>query len=236
MTSMPLHRILVLVLIVGYVCATVGCLTLVPTPIATAILTETAISTKTLGPSATITSKPEPTVTITSTPEPSPTPYLGPNILFYIQEDNRLFSIYADGSNQQEIAQGINFLIAPDKKKLVYRTAETYFSNTDEVVIMDLTKGNVILRWRIPGYCDGFFMSSYFTWSPDSQKIAFTLTRHDGVDPAPNCDLEYNYQDMGIYQIDRQLEKPLILHLPIGISMILFMLTYRIHRIAQNFE
>jgi len=188
MTSKPIRKSLVFAIIWSVIIG--GCSTSTPAPIETA--TETAISTKTSIPSA----------TITSTPKPSPTPYNGPNILFYIEEDNRLFSIHADGSNQREIAQGVAFSVSPDKKKLVYRTAETYFSDTDEVVVMDLAAENIILRWQIPGYCDGFFMSSYFAWSPDSHKIAFTLTRHDGVDTAPNCELEYNYQDMGIYQID----------------------------------
>jgi len=163
-----------------------------PAPSPTVIATATAISTKTLVPSA----------TITSTPEPSPTPYNGPNILFYIEDDYKLFSIYADGSNQREIAQGILFSLSPDKKKVVYRTAETYASDTDEMIVMDLAQDKIILRLSIPGYCEGFFMSSYFAWSPDSQKIAFTLTRHDLVDPTPYCELEYDYQDNGIYQID----------------------------------
>jgi len=148
------------------------------------------------------TKTPAPPATITSTREPAPTPYDGPNILLYVQNDNRLFSVQADGSNQREIAQGIEFAVSPDRKKVVYRNAESYGRDTDQVFIIDLEHLNTVLRWNIPGYCDGFFMSSYFAWSPDSQKIAFTLTRHDLGDPSPYCELEYDYLDMGIYQID----------------------------------
>lgn len=192
MESKPLKKYLILTIMIWSVSAVIGCSTFTPIPTATMIATETATSTNT----------PIPSATTTSTPEPSPTPYIGSNILLYIEDDNRLFSIYADGSNPLEIVQGVHFSLSPDKQKVVYRTGDTYFSNTDEVVVLDLAKGNIIARWRIPGYCDGFFMSSYFAWSPDSQKIAFTLTRHDGIDTAPNCELEYDYQDMGIYQID----------------------------------
>lgn len=192
MTSKPLNNFLILTVTIWSIATIVGCSTLTPVRTQTVTATEAAISTKT----------PVPPATITSTPESSPTPYNGPNILFYIEDDNKLFSIYADGSNQREITQGYAFSISPDKKKLIYRTAVTFGGDTDEVVIMDLDQEEVILEWGIPGYCEGVFMSSHFEWSPDSQKIAFTLTRHDGVDSAPNCELEYNYQDMGIYQID----------------------------------
>src|SRR5688572_16376787 len=134
MTSKPIQKFLVFAIIWSVIIG--GCSTSTPAPIKTA--TETAISTKTAIPSA----------TITSTPKPSPTPYNGPNVLFYVEEDNRLFSIHADGSNQREIAQGVAFSVSPDKKKLVYRTAETYFSDTDEVVVMDLAAENIILRWQ----------------------------------------------------------------------------------------
>lgn len=192
MTSRLLNNFLILAATIWGITTVVGCSTFTPVRTQTVTSTETALSTKT----------PVPSGTIASTPEPSPTPYDGPNILFYIEDDNKLFSIYADGSNQREITQGYAFSISPDKKKLIYRTAVTYGSDTDVVVVMDLDQEDVILEWNIPGYCEGVFMSSYFEWSPDSQKVAFTLTRHDGVDSAPNCELEYNYLDMGIYQID----------------------------------
>ena len=174
-----------------------------PLPTPTAIATETATYTKT----------PFPSETITSTPEPSPTPYNGPNTLLYIQDDNQLSSINADGGNPREIAQGILFSISPDKKKIVYRTAERYASDQDEIIVLDVEQAEIVFRWRIPGYCEGFFMSSRFAWSPDSQRIAFILVRYDLVDPDPSCELEYNYEDMGIYQID--LTSATITHPPI---------------------
>lgn len=192
MTSKPLPKFLMLTITIWIVSAVVGCSALTPVPAPTAMATGTVISTKT----------PVPSATITSTPEPSPTPYNGPNILFYIQNDQKLFSVYADGGNQREIAQGVQFSFSPNKKKLVYRTAETFFSNDDEVIVLDLSQEEIIYRWNIPGYCEGVFTSSEFVWSPDSQRIAFTLTRYDGADPAQNCELEYDYEDMGIYQID----------------------------------
>jgi len=163
-------------------------------PTSTAIATEIATSTKTPFPSA----------TVTSTPEPSPTPYIGPNILLYIQDDNQLFSVNADGSNHHEIAQGLEFSISPDKKKIVYRTAQTLASDQDEMVVLDVEQEKVVFRWQIPAFCKGYFMSSLFTWSPDSQRIAFILDSYDLIDhPAPDCKLENTYKDMGgLYQID----------------------------------
>jgi hypothetical protein len=203
MTSKPLNKFLILTITIWSVSAVVGCSTFTPIPTATVIATETATFTKT----------PIPSVTITSAPQPSPTPYNGPKILFYVREDNQLFSINADGGNPREIAQGILFSFSPDKKKLVYRTAETYFSNEDEVVVWDLLQEEVIYRWSIPGYCEGVFKSSEFSWSPDSQRIAFTLTVYDAADALPNCGLQYNYEDMGIYQIDLMSTK--ITHPPL---------------------
>src|SRR5262245_50752915 len=184
MTSKPLNNFLLLTITFWSITTIVGCSALTPVSLPTVITTETAMSTKT----------PVPSATLTSTPEPSPTPYNGPDILFYIQDDNKLFSVHADGSNQHEIAQGIAFSVSPDKKKMVFRTAETYGSDSDEMVVIDLEQEKIILRWSIPGYCEGFFMSSYFTWSPDSRRIAFILVRYDLVDPTPDCELEYHYE------------------------------------------
>lgn len=192
MTSKSLNKFWILTITIWSASTVVGCSTFTPIPTVQVIATETATSTKT----------PIPSVTITSTPEPSPTHYNGPNILFYVQDDNRLFSINANGSNPQEIAQGILFAISPDKKKLVYRTAETYFSNYDEVVVWDLLQEEVVYRWNIPGYCEGVFRSSEFNWSPDSQRIAFTLAMYDAFEGLPDCGLQNGYEDMGIYQID----------------------------------
>src|SRR5258706_7743646 len=127
MTSKPLNKFWNFTMAIYLVSAVVGCSTFTPIPTATAIATETTTATK----------MPVPSATITSTPEPSPTPYNGPNILFYIQNDNRLFSIHVDGSNQQELAQGLEFSISPDKKKIVYRTAQTLASDQDEMVVLD---------------------------------------------------------------------------------------------------
>ncbi len=194
MASKSMHKFFMFVIVIWSVSAIVACSTLTPGPIPTATMTMrgAAISIKT----------PVPSATITQTPEPSPTPYTGPNILFYVQNNNKLLSIRADGSDQREIAQGGQFSFSPDKKKLVYRTAETMGSDDDEVIVLDLAQEKVIFRWSIPGYCEGVFLSSGFEWASDSQRIAFTLTRYDGVDLIPNCKLQYNYEDMGIYQID----------------------------------
>src|SRR6266511_1871166 len=192
MTSKPLNAFAIFTITICIVSGVVGCSTFTPVPTRTAIATETPTSAKT----------PVPSATVTSTPEPSPTPYNGPNTVLYIQDDNQLFSIHADGSNQHEIAQGLNFSISPDKKKIVYRTAQTSASDQDEMIVLDVEQEKIVFRWRIPGYCEGFFMSSWFTWSPDSRRIAFILVPYDTVNPAPDCDLELNRENMGLYQID----------------------------------
>ena len=203
MTSKSLSKLLIFTITIWIVSVAVGCSTFTPISTRSVMTTETVTSTKT----------PFQSETITSTPEPSPTPYNGSNILFYVQDDNQLFSIHIDGGNPQEIAQGILFAISPDKKKIAFRTAETYASDQDEMVVFDIEQEKVIFRWHIPGYCEGVFMSSRLAWSPDSQRIAFILVRYDLVDPDPSCELEYNYEDMGIYQIDLTSTK--ITHPPI---------------------
>lgn len=208
MISKSIYRSLLSILTIWNVTAIIGCSTLTPVAVPTAVKTKTAISTKT----------PVLSATSTLTPEPSPTPYTGPNLLFYIQYnmqgDSKFFSVNADGSNQQEPADGVQFSLSPDRQKLVYRTAYTFGSDNDQVVVLDLSQGEIIYQWNIPGYCEGLLRSSEFDWSPDSQRIAFTLTRHDGVDPIPNCNLQFNYEDMGIYQID--LRSSEIVHPPLA--------------------
>jgi len=201
-----MYKFLQLIIIIWSISAVAGCSTSTPIPAPTFTAMASLPSASTTVPSATttasITETPVSSATATFLSKSSPTPYAGPNTLLYIQDDNRLFSIQGDGSNQHEIAQGIQFTVSPDKKKMVYRTAETNASNQDEMVVLDLEQEKIIYRWRIPGYCEGFFMSSRFAWSPDSQRIAFILVRYDLVDPAPDCKLEYNLEDWGIYQID----------------------------------